>query len=185
MSFLLIVFAAAAATNPGRMVSAAPTDPTAARKAIGAGSVSLVGAGAALAWWSGPLITMVDVSSSSAMIAAGIAVLVIGSRDALIAPPTLDIATSWRRSVAFPMFFPTMFTPGLALTAVAAGAERGVLAASLALLGGISVSAGTGILLIGNARFATTKVLRILGSSFGLWAVAAGAILATRGVQAI
>jgi len=185
LSLLLVVFVAAAATNPGRISLAAPPERINAARAIVGAAVLLLSSGVVLAGLSGPIIDQIDVSASSSMIAAGIAVLVIGTRDALLAPPELHMALSWRRSMMFPLFFPTMFTPGLALTAVAAGAQRGVLSAALALTAGISLSGGVALAMTYGSLRTNKRAARLLASTFGLWAVAAGSVLAVRGVRSI
>lgn len=185
MSLLLLFFVVVAAGNPGRIAVAAPAERDTAVWAIGGASVLLLWSGVLLAWLSGPLLGRFDVSASSSMIAAGIAVLVIGTRDALVAPPELQIMMSWRRAAAFPLFFPTLFTPGLALTAVAAGAERGVWSTALALSAGISVSAALAVAMTRSPSHSNRRATRLLASAFGLWAVAAGTILAVRGVRSI
>jgi len=185
MSFLLVAIAAMTAVNPARLAASLPPErPGHSRVAGTAGAlVSIVVL--AMAALSGPLLGWIGVTSSSSIIAAGVSLVVIGARDSVVAPPVMDQPPNWPLVVVTPVFFPTMFTPALALTAVAAGADRGVLVGFVAVSVGIVVSIGSALLVDRSARFTRGGGLRIIGSIFGLLAVAIGALVATRGVMSI
>ena len=124
MTLTLLVLAMIAAANPFRALAARPPGAT------GETVMAALTATMVLAWisavLSGPLLDLVDVSGPNARIAAGIALLVVALKDVFAAPPTAEPAlTGWRAGVV-PLAFPVIFSPALALLAVAGAAERGV-----------------------------------------------------------
>jgi len=185
MTFLLVALAAFSAVNPARVAaSIPPTERTGLRLIIGSAGLAAV-AVVAMAAFSGPLINSIGVSASSAIIAAGVALLVVGVRDSVIAPPTLEVWPRWPLAALVPVFFPTIFTPALALIAVAAGADRGLVVGSLATMVGVGVSLGASLLIVRSGRVGNGRGLRAVGSVAGLIAVTAGVLVATRGVMSI
>ncbi len=185
MTFLLVAIAALSAVNPARLAAAIP--PSEARRTrVFTRSAALSGAVLlAVGGFSGPLLNAIGVTSSSAMIAAGVALVVIGARDTVVAPPRIAQASNWPMVVLVPVFFPTIFTPALALISIAAGAERGLATGWSALMVGVVVSLGIGALAIRSDRLSGGVALRAMGSMVGLLAVAAGVLVATRGVMSI
>ncbi len=136
MTLTLLILAMTAAANPFRAVAARPTDTTTATVAAAtATTLVLVGLCAA---GSGPFLDLIDLSGPSARIAAGIALLVVALRDVFLAPPSPSPAPAGPVAGVVPLAFPVVFTPALALLAVAGGAERGVgptvLAGAIALI---------------------------------------------------
>jgi len=183
VSFLLAAIAAMAAINPVRLKMALP-DADRRRVAVAAGLLTL-GVMAALALLSGPLLDAINVSSSSSIIAAGISLVVIGARDTLVAPTKFGELPDWPLVVGVPVFFPTMFTPAVALLAIAAGADRGVAVGFAAVAVGVVASVVVSLALSRTSRLGTGGGLRAIASMFGLMTVAIGALVATRGVMSI
>ncbi len=185
MTFLLVAIAAFSAVNPARLVAAVPPGEAMGIRVYTA-SLALSGAVLlALAGFSGPLIDAIGVTSSSAIIAAGIALVVIGVRDTVVAPPRIVESPSWPRMLLVPVFFPTIFTPALALISIASGAERGLTVGWTASMAGVAVSLGFGMVATRRGLLNGGMVLRAMASVVGLLAVAAGVLVATRGVMSI
>lgn len=185
MNMLLIALATMTSVNPARLHASLPGQATDRRGAVASSAcVVLIAVVVVLAGFSGPLLESVGVTPSSGIIAAGVALVVIGARDSVVAPPVVDQPSAWPWNIATPVFFPTMFTPALALLAVAAGADRGVIGGVAACVG-VLASIAAALLIGRSARFARGWGLRATASVLGLLAVVAGALVATRGVMSV
>ncbi len=185
MNFVLIVAAVATAMNPLRLAAVSPVGRLVRRRATlqALGAISLVSL--LLAWWSSPIIGSIDVSSSSATIAAGLALAVIGSRDTVVKPPVFEPMGGRVGVAVVPMFFPTLFNPAIAIMAIAAGAERGVGVTLIAVL----LAAATVGLVAEVAALESVRSrpfwTRLAASVVGLSCVVVGALVATHGVMSI
>ncbi len=185
MNFVLIVAALATAMNPLRLAAVSPNDRLERRRATLQALSAILFVSLGLAWWSSPIIGSIDVSSSSATIAAGLALAVIGARDTVVKPPEFE-PTGGRIGVAFiPMFFPTLFNPAVAIMSIAAGAERGVWVALIAVTTAtVLVALGAEAASLKSAR-PRRHWARLVASAVGLSCVVAGALVATHGVMSI
>ncbi len=181
MSLLLVVLAVATAANPVRIAVAAGGD----RRAPLLAACVLAPTTIVVAWLSGPINNLIGVSTSSAVIAAGISVVVIGVRDALVSPPRLEPSSTSVPTALFPLFFPTMFTPAVALMALATGAERGVVPAAAAMFVGLAASVGTAIGLPHGFTMHRPTLTRLVAGVFGVGGVIIGSLVATHGVMSI
>ncbi len=177
MSSTLIALAAVCAANPFRVAACAPTNPDIRRRAVAVAALLSLAAAGLLAVLSEPILEALNVSGSSSRIAAGAAVLVVGTRDLFIQPPAPKPALDgWRAGIS-PMAFPVILTPALAILAISAGSERG---------------AGTAVGLIGAAILvvAVIAVSNIRGTywrtaTVGSAGVVFGTLLLLNGVTAI
>lgn len=140
MTTSLLVLAAFAALDPLRVVPTAPAEPDVRPRAAGlAGAITLLVI-ATGAWVSGPLVDWLSVSGSSARIAAGVAIVLVGLRDLLGPPLTPVPSLPGVRAGIVPIAFPAMLTPALVFLSVAGGHERGVAVATAALLPAVVVA---------------------------------------------
>ena len=185
MTLPLIAAALVTAMNPLRLAVAAPSDPLLRSRTVALAVCGMVGSGVLLAWWSSPIAGSVDVSGSSTIIAAGLALVVIGARDAIIRPPEADTGLNGVGSALVPMFFPTLFTPAMAILAIASGIERGVLSTLAALvIAGVIIAAVTMGVSPDLAKRRRSSV-RLSASVTGLLGVVLGGVVATHGVMSI
>lgn len=127
MSFAVALVAAIATVNPLRLWSGLPGGQRRERVELaGLGAVTVVAALTFVAAASGPLLDALDISHPTARIAAGVAIVVIGVRDAFSPPATAEPSLPGRRAAVVPVALPHLFTPGLTLLALSAAADRGV-----------------------------------------------------------
>ena len=176
MTTTLLFLALLAAVNPIRVHAVRP-DVVTVRVIAFAGGV-VIAAGTAFALLSGPLLDLVDVSVSSARIAAGVALVAVAARDALGPVPTAEPALAGDRAGIIPVAFPAALPPATALLMVASGADRGVglTVATLAVVLAIALAALRGPNLAG---------LRPLLAATGAAGVAVGVLVVMDGVLAI
>lgn len=132
MTLTLLVLASIAAANPFRAASASP-DVDRARVAVVA-VVAVAGALIAAAVLSGPFYDVIDLSGSSARIAAGVALVAVCLRDLLGSPPTSEPALAGWKAGMIPLGFPVILSPALVLIAMAGAVDRGVVLAVAATL---------------------------------------------------
>jgi small neutral amino acid transporter SnatA (MarC family) len=124
MTLTLLVLAMVPAANPFRALAARPDGRRAAPLALALAATVVGGLAAALV--SGPLLDLVDVSGPNARIAAGIALLAVTAKDLFARPPSPEPALPGTLAGLVPLAFPVLFSPALALLAVAGASERGV-----------------------------------------------------------
>ena len=124
MTLTLLVLAMIAAANPFRALAARPPDATRETLIAAVAATGVLVLVSAVV--SDPLLDLVNVSGPSARIAAGIALLVVALKDVFAAPPTAEPALAGWRGGLIPLAFPVIFSPALALLAVAGAADRGV-----------------------------------------------------------
>jgi small neutral amino acid transporter SnatA (MarC family) len=176
MTLTVLILAMIAAANPLRAVSARPDDTTTATVAAAAATtLVLVGLTAVV---SGPFLDLIDLSGPSARIAAGIALLVVSLRDVFLAPPSASPAPSGPVAGVVPLAFPVVFTPALALLAVAGGAERGV--GPTVLAGAVAMIPVVVGLLLGSLRASRMGVATV-----GIGGAGLAALVVLDGVYAI
>ena len=177
MTLTLLVLAMVAATNPFRALAARPPDTTPLTLGVAmaaTGALVLASAGASSA-----VLDLVDVTGPSARIAAGIALLVVALKDVFASPPPATPALPGRRAGLVPLAFPVLFSPALALLAVAGAAERGV---PLALVAA-AVALAPAILLLSTAPASTP--VRPLAAAVGVAGTGVAALVVLDGVYAI
>lgn len=176
MTLTLLVVAMMAAANPARAVAARPAE--APRQTIAIGVGATLGLVLLFAFVSGPFLDLVDVSGPNARIAGGIALLVVALKDVFLAPPSPEPALAGRRGGLVPLAFPVIFSPAVALLAVAGASERGVgiavLAAGLALA---PVALALAVAPASHTRAATAAV--------GVFGAGIAALVVLDGVYAI
>lgn len=124
MTLTLLVLAMVPAANPFRALAARPPDRRGATIALALAAI--VAGGLVAAVVSGPLLDLVDVSGPNARIAAGIALLAVAGKDVFARPPSPEPALPGTLAGLVPLAFPVLFSPALALLAVAGAAERGI-----------------------------------------------------------
>lgn len=164
MTFSVAVLAALATINPLRLWSGLPGVERGHRVELTAmGAALVIVASGVLATAAGPILGSLDISDPTARIAAGVAIVVIGVRDAFSGPAEVEPALAGRGAALVPVVLPHLFTPGLTLLAISASADLGVPAAVAV------VSLGT----------AAVVVLAAWSSPTGPWAraVRAGHVL--------
>ncbi|GJM39421.1 MAG: hypothetical protein DHS20C19_27880 [Acidimicrobiales bacterium] len=140
MTVTLLMLAFGAALTPFRAAAASP--------AVDRRPVALVAVGATfgaivvVAALSGPLLDLLGVTGATSRIAAGIAMLAVAIKDIVVRPPTPEPALPGRRAGLIPLAFPVLFTPAVAMLAVAGAADRGVLVAAVTALPALALVAG-------------------------------------------
>lgn len=176
MTLLLLTLGLVAAANPFRVSGTRPTErPLDA--ALVAGIASVVAA-IGLAALSGPFFDAIDITGSSARIAAGVAVVAMGVKDMFTAPPQPTPALAGRWAGLLPIAFPAIFTPAVALLVMAGAADRGVVPAVASATVAIGVALAALVLL--------RPAMRRIGQSLvGITAVGLGALVVLDGVYAI
>jgi small neutral amino acid transporter SnatA (MarC family) len=177
MTLTLLVLAMIAAANPFRAVAARPAD---ARYGVVVAAIAATGAFVLCSVVvSGPLLDLVDVTGPSARIAAGIALLVVALKDAFLAPPAAEPAPRGWRSGVVPLAFPVIFSPALALLAIAGAAERG---AAVTLAAAAIALAPVALMLVFGPR---TGPVRAMTASAGALGTGLAALVVLDGVYAI
>lgn len=176
MTTTLLFLALLAATNPIR-VHAVRTEPVTAG-VLGYAFATTIGLGAAFAVLSGPLLDAVDVSESSARIAAGVALVVVAAKDVIGPVPKPEPSLAGDRAGIVPVAFPTAFNPATALLTLSAAADRGVIEALLFL----AVTVGIALAVLRGPKL---PALRPLVASAGAAGVAIGVLVVMDGVLAI
>lgn len=176
MTTTLLFLALLAALNPVRVHTVRPDPVTPG--VVGYAAALVVGAGAVFAVLASPLLDLVDVSGSSARIAAGVALVAIAMRDVLGPVPRAEPALSGDRAGLVPVAFPAAMNPATALLMVAASADRGAVAAILVLTGALTVT-------LAVLRGPKLPVRRQLLVASGAGGVAIGVLVVMDGVLAI
>lgn len=176
MTTALLVLGFLTALNPMRAAAAAPARD---RPGIGLGTATATLAGITLAAaLADPVLDLVGVTGASARIAAGIAMLAVALKDIAVAPPAPEPAFSGRLAALVPLAFPVLFTPAVALLAIAGSADRGVALVVSSSLPGLA--AVVGAVVVGGALGRRRAVA--LG---GTAAAAVAAVTTLDGVYAI
>jgi len=176
MTLTLLVLAMIAAANPFRAASA--RDDNADRTTVGLALAATLLLVLIAAGVSGPLLELVDVAGPSARIAAGVALLVIALKDIFATPPIPQPALPGWQAGLVPLAFPVIFSPALALLAVAGAAERGVAVALFAAA--VALVPAAVALLVGP-----TEPHRIWTGAVGGFGTAIAALVVLDGVYAI
>jgi small neutral amino acid transporter SnatA (MarC family) len=146
VSFAVALIAAAATVNPLRLWSGLPGRDREERlrlTALGAGLVVLVLV--VLAALSRLLLDGLDISDPTARIAAGVAIVVTGVRDAFASPARVEPALPGPMAALVPVALPHLLGPGITLLTLSIAADRGVGEAALvvALANGLVVLSST------------------------------------------
>jgi small neutral amino acid transporter SnatA (MarC family) len=172
----LLVLAGLGALNPLRAAAASPDTDRARAVAVALAATTL--AIGLAAWVSGPLLEAVHVTGPSARIAAGVALVAVSLRDLLGPAPAPEPALAGAGAGLIPLAFPVLFTPAVALLALAGGADRGVVTAVAALLPGLALA---GAAALRPPRRGVGVGLRVIAG----YAVGAGALVTLDGVYGI
>jgi small neutral amino acid transporter SnatA (MarC family) len=176
MTLTLLVLAYLAAANPFR-VAAATTEPP-ANKVLAVFAATFVAAVLLATLIASPILDLVEVTGSSARIAAGIAVLAVALKDAIARPPSAEPGLTGAAHGAIPLAFPIMFSPAVALLAIAASENCGIGVALVGLIPALVVA----VLLL---RVAPLARARLYTSTVGLAGVGVAGLVALDGVYAI
>jgi len=175
MTLTLLVLAMVAAANPFR--AAAARAPHTTHRLVGVAVAATLVLVLLAAMLSGPLLDLVDVSGPNARIAGGIALLVVALKDTFATPPAPEPALAGLAGGLIPMAFPVLFSPALAVLAIAGASERGVvvtlLAAALALI-------PAAVILVSG-----TRPRRMWLSTAGVFGAGIAALVVLDGVYAI
>ncbi len=118
--------AAAVTVNPLRVWPGGPAR-SRRRRLCGAagGALAVLAAVSAIAGLSGPLLESLGVSAPTARIGAGVALIVVGGRDAVTGPARAEPGLPGWKAAIVPVAVPHLFGPGLGVLAVSAGADLG------------------------------------------------------------
>lgn len=162
------------AVNPARR--ALELVPRPDRRVAAAAGAGVVVAIVALAGVSGPLLDLLDVSPPTFRVSAGFVLAFRGLLDLVRAPkPEPEGLTGWGEAL-FPVGFPVLFRPEVAVLALAAGADLGVIRTGL--LGIVAV--GLGVLAVVRWRHGGSA--RAVGGLLSVGAMVVSAALITDGV---
>ena len=135
MSFAVALVTAIVTLNPPRVWPGMPGADRRERVRLAALGAALVTAALfVVAAVADPLLDSLEISEPTARIAAGVAVVVIGVRDAFAAPATIDPALPGWRAAVVPVAVPHLFAPGITLLAVSASVDRGLGQTTLVLV---------------------------------------------------
>lgn len=129
---------------------------------------------------SGPLLDAVEISAPTARIAAGVAVALLGGRDAVTGPVAAEPALAGRRAAVVPVAVPHLFQPGLTLLTVSAATDLGVVRASGLVLVGLVLVVALGA--VDPPDGAGARLERAGQALTGGVALALGAALVLNGV---
>lgn len=176
MTTTLLFLALLAAINPIRVHAVRPESVT--MGVLGYAFATTLGLGAAFALLSGPLLDAVDVSGSSARIAAGVALVVVAAKDVIGPVPKPEPSLAGDRAGIVPVAFPAAMNPATALLVISAAADRGV-GEALAFL------VVTVVVALGVVWMPKLPALRPLLGSAGAAGVAIGVLVVMDGVLAI
>jgi len=181
VSGLLLLVAVVAAVNPCRARGALPESSAARVRPIPlvVGGALLILTVAGLAWWSGPLLDSLQITSETFKIAAGfVAVLAAGYAFVVAVPAPEPELTGWRAGI-WPVWYPRLLGPEVMFLAVTAGTGSGVMAttaasaAAVAALGALAPVRGP----------VARRVLVWLGRLFAAALVLAGIWLTVDGIR--
>ena len=143
MSFAVALITAIVTLDPLRVWPGLPGGGRNERLRLAAlGAALVTGVLAIVAALADPILDSLEISDPTARIAAGVAVVVIGVRDAFAAPAAVDPALPGWRAALVPVAVPHLFTPGISLLAVSASADLGVGEAILAVMIAMAVVVG-------------------------------------------
>jgi small neutral amino acid transporter SnatA (MarC family) len=170
------LLSAIAAANPFRAAAASPTSDR--LRAVFVGVVVTSIAVVAAAAGSGPLLDAIDVTGPSARIAAGIALAAVAAKDVFASPPKAEPGLSGWKAGIVPLALPVMFSPALALIAIAGASERGVVVTTLVLLVALVVAG------LAALRPPSGGLRRFVGI-VGVLGIAVGALVVLDGVYSI
>jgi small neutral amino acid transporter SnatA (MarC family) len=174
MNMFLAAAALLFAVNPARRaLELAPRPDRRIATVAGAGVVAAI---AALAGVSGPLLDLLDVSPPTFRVAAGLVLAFRGLLDLVRAPtPEPEGLSGWGEAL-FPVGFPVLFRPEVAVLALAAGADLGAARAGILSL----VPVGLAVLAV--VRWRHVRSARAVGALLSVGAIVVGAALITDGV---
>ena len=120
--------------NPPRVWPGLPgTDRTQRMRLTALGAALVLGVLVIVGALADPILDALDISEPTARIAAGVAVVVIGIRDAFAAPAVVEPALPGWRAALVPVVVPHLFAPGITLLAISASVDLGLGQATLAL----------------------------------------------------
>jgi small neutral amino acid transporter SnatA (MarC family) len=127
----LVLSALVLAINPLRAAGAMAVGmPAVVRRdrirAVVAGGAAAAAALAALAWWSGPLLDVLDTSAPTVRIGAGLVLLLASAVDLVRRAPSVEPSVDGRLALLVPVAVPLLLRPAAAVLAISAGADRGV-----------------------------------------------------------
>lgn len=176
MTTTLLFLALLAAANPIRVHAVRPDRITPG--VLGYAAAVVMGAGTVFAVLAESLLDLVDVSASSARIAAGMALVVVSTRDALGPAPSAQPALGGDRAGLVPVAFPAMMNPATAVLMVAAAVDRGVGTALFVLACALTVT----LAIVRGPRFPASRLLLVATGAGG---VATGVLVVMDGVLAI
>ncbi len=179
MSGLLLALTAIGVLNPGRARLGLPERSD--RGLITAlGAVVVFAAVWVVAGASGPILDALEISDETFRIAAGIVIMAAGVRSVFRPQPGEEPVLEGWRAALWPIAFPRLFTPELAVLALTAGSQEGV----GATMASIAVAL---VLVVGGAflprRDAVAGVLRWTAAILGVVLVITGTVLIIDGVR--
>ena len=183
MNALLLAVTFVAVVNPLRTRLGLPEDDGRARPApLVAGAVVAFGAIVLLAWVSGPLLDALEITPEYSLTAAGV-VAIAGGLFVFFFPtpydePVPDGVASW----VWPVAFPRLFSPEMAMLALAIASTQGVTDVAWPTALGIGLAVVIGLMPVGEAG---RGVLRWAGRILATAVVFGGIWLIIEGIRAV
>ena len=150
MTTTLLFLALLAAVNPLRVQAVGPKEMKPG--VLCYAGVVVLAVGTASACLSGPLLGLLDVSVSSARIAAGVALVAVAAWDAVGPVPRPEPSLTGSFAGIVPVAFPAVLNPATVFLMIAAGADRGAIRA-VAVMTVVVVTAMTALVFLGYLRF--------------------------------
>ena len=176
MTTTLLFLALLAAVNPLRVQAVGPKEMKPG--VLCYAGVVVLAVGTASACLSGPLLGLLDVSVSSARIAAGVALVAVAAWDAVGPVPRPEPSLTGSFAGIVPVAFPAVLNPATVFLIIAAGADRGAIRA-VAVMTVVVVTAMTALCV------PRLSPVRPFLAAAGAGGAATGVLVVMDGVRAI
>lgn len=146
----------------------------------GLGALLAWGVVAVIAWISGPVLEVLEITPETFRIAAGLVVLVAGVGELLRPRPGLEpVLAGWRAAV-WPVAFPRLLSPEVAALALTTGSAEGVVPTVIAA--GVALGAVAALAPLERADV-SDRVLEWTGRVVAVLLVAVGVFLMIDGIR--
>ena len=183
MNALLLAVTFVAVVNPLRARLGLPEDDGRARPMpLVAGAIVAFGAIVLLAWVSGPLLDALEITPEYSLTAAGVVAIAGGLFAFFFATPHDEPVPDGAASWVWPVAFPRLFSPELAMLALAIASTQGVTDVAWPTALGIGMAVVVGLMPLGDVG---RGVLRWAGRILGTAVVFGGIWLIIEGIRAV